>query len=71
MPRSETLDKSKGLAFTYDGVNFYHGLYSKESYCGQIEGILIYLSSPECLVLGREKVAKLRIGKARAYLDLR
>lgn len=42
------IDKSKGLAFTVCGINFYKGLYSKGSYIALFQGEEIYLSSPLC-----------------------
>ncbi len=44
------LDKSKGLSRIVDGIEFYHGLYSESSICGEINGKLIYISSPEMIV---------------------
>jgi hypothetical protein len=42
------IDKSKGLAFTVNGIDFYRGLYSKGSYIASFRGKEIYLSSPLC-----------------------
>jgi len=44
----ERINKSKGLAFTIKGIEFYRGLYSKESYIAIFQGKEIYLSSPLC-----------------------
>ena len=57
------VDKSKGLVFTYKHpwlthkINFYRGLHSSASCVGEFAGREIYLSSPHCLTVGKEKAA--------------
>jgi hypothetical protein len=50
------VDKSKGLKRIVDGIEFYGGLYSPHALVGEINGKLIYVSSPQVLVTPDEKL---------------
>lgn len=62
------IDKSKGLAFTVDGVDFHRGLHSSGSYIALVDGEEIYLSGVLCRTsklslegLARKKMAEVRL----------
>jgi len=61
------IDKSKGLAFTVDGIDFYRGLYSSGSYIALVDNREVYLPSPACRTskLSLEDLARMYIREER------
>ena len=73
MFEEKDIDKSKGLSFFVDGVDFYRGLYSTGSHIASVDGREIYLSGILCRSssLSLKETARRQIRETLYYENLK